>query len=247
MKRIISMILAVIMLACTVVSLGSCSTDVPYVGENGNWWIGETDTGVLAKGKTGDKGETGDAGANGKGGIDGKDGLNGIDGKNGIDNNGANYPKYRYNALTNKYEVTLDNGKTWTNVGSAEAGKNDVLSYPVSSIEKLPGTIADANNKYIVTSQENGGWHGGIVDLEKLDYDFVTLVRNANGNELGYSFLKSMPTVGQVPNFATGYTNCVWNYSESVTLRIPDDARYMYIYYNSEGAIHLPSSVTFSR
>ena len=37
----------------------------PFIGENGNWWIGEIDTGVTAAG------------------IDGKDGINGIDGTNG--------------------------------------------------------------------------------------------------------------------------------------------------------------------
>ena len=37
----------------------------PFIGENGNWWIGEIDTGVKAAG------------------TDGKDGINGIDGTNG--------------------------------------------------------------------------------------------------------------------------------------------------------------------
>nr|DAH55482.1 MAG TPA: BNR repeat-containing family member [Bacteriophage sp.] len=31
----------------------------PHIGENGNWWIGDTDTGVLAKGLKGDTGEKG--------------------------------------------------------------------------------------------------------------------------------------------------------------------------------------------
>lgn len=34
----------------------------PYIGENGNWWVGDTDTGVSAKG---DKGDTGAKGADG--------------------------------------------------------------------------------------------------------------------------------------------------------------------------------------
>ena len=34
----------------------------PYIGENGNWWLGDTDTGVSAKG---DKGDTGAKGADG--------------------------------------------------------------------------------------------------------------------------------------------------------------------------------------
>ena len=43
----------------------------PFIGENGNWWIGETDTGVKAAGidgtdgEKGDKGDKGDAGQNG--------------------------------------------------------------------------------------------------------------------------------------------------------------------------------------
>ena len=57
--------------------------NTPFIGENGNWWIGETDTGVKAagtdgtdgidgekgdkgdKGEKGDKGDKGDAGQNG--------------------------------------------------------------------------------------------------------------------------------------------------------------------------------------
>ena len=31
----------------------------PYIGDNGNWYIGNTDTGVYAKGEKGDKGDTG--------------------------------------------------------------------------------------------------------------------------------------------------------------------------------------------
>ena len=71
----------------------------PYIGANGNWWIGETDTGMQAQGnkgdtgaqgEKGDKGDTGAAGRDGKDGADGKDDINGknsancIDGKDGV-------------------------------------------------------------------------------------------------------------------------------------------------------------------
>ena len=42
--------------------------NTPFIGENGNWWIGTTDTGVKAAGvdgEKGDKGDKGDAGQNG--------------------------------------------------------------------------------------------------------------------------------------------------------------------------------------
>ena len=47
--------------------------DTPYIGANGNWFIGDTDTGVKAKG---DKGDTGSAGKNG---TDGKTPVRGTD------------------------------------------------------------------------------------------------------------------------------------------------------------------------
>ena len=47
----------------------------PHIGTNGNWYLGETDTGVAA---------TGPAGADGEDGADGADGANGADGADGI-------------------------------------------------------------------------------------------------------------------------------------------------------------------
>ena len=64
----------------------------PYIDENGNWWIGETDTGVKATG------------------ADGKDGIDGIT------------PQLRINTVTNEWEVSLDNGATWTSTGVVATG-----------------------------------------------------------------------------------------------------------------------------
>ena len=50
----------------------------PYIGANGKWWIGTTDTGVKAAGTNGKDG------ADGKDGKDGKDGINGTNGKDGV-------------------------------------------------------------------------------------------------------------------------------------------------------------------
>ena len=57
----------------------------PYIGENGNWWIGDEDTGVKAEGVDGEDGKDGINGTDGKDGQDGKDGTNGTDGKDGVD------------------------------------------------------------------------------------------------------------------------------------------------------------------
>ncbi len=41
----------------------------PFIGENGNWWIGDVDTGIKAQGEKGDKGDTGAQGSQGEDGL----------------------------------------------------------------------------------------------------------------------------------------------------------------------------------
>ena len=52
--------------------------DTPYIGSNGNWWIGTMDTGVRANGKNGSSGSDGSDGRDGRDGEDGKDGKDGL-------------------------------------------------------------------------------------------------------------------------------------------------------------------------
>ena len=52
----------ILFLVLCLLCLAGCKTNTPYIGENGNWWIGDTDTGVLAQGNKGDKGDTGEKG-----------------------------------------------------------------------------------------------------------------------------------------------------------------------------------------
>lgn len=56
----------------------------PYIGSNGNWWIGTTDTGIKAAGVHGADGKDGKDGINGKDGANGKNGANGKDGADGV-------------------------------------------------------------------------------------------------------------------------------------------------------------------
>lgn len=55
----------------------------PYIGENGNWFVGIVDTGVKAQGPAGDPGPKGDQGLQGKPGIIGPQGPQGIQGPAG--------------------------------------------------------------------------------------------------------------------------------------------------------------------
>ena len=55
----------------------------PYIGENGNWFVGKLDTGVQAQGAQGPKGEQGPQGAQGPKGEQGPQGVQGPKGEQG--------------------------------------------------------------------------------------------------------------------------------------------------------------------
>lgn len=63
-----------------------CGKDgkTPYIGRNGNWWIGCVDTGVRAQGKAGPQGPAGADGVDGLQGPTGADGIDGVDGVDGL-------------------------------------------------------------------------------------------------------------------------------------------------------------------
>ena len=63
---------AYLMALITKLSEGG-SGDAPYIGDNGNWYVGQTDTGVAATGPQGIQGETGPTGAAGYTPVRGKD------------------------------------------------------------------------------------------------------------------------------------------------------------------------------
>ena len=57
----------------------------PYIGKNGNWWIGEKDTGIQAQGPAGADGEDGATGPQGPAGADGEQGEQGEQGVSIVD------------------------------------------------------------------------------------------------------------------------------------------------------------------
>ena len=64
----------------------------PYIGANGNWFIGTEDSGVSATGPAGP------AGRDGRDGVDGQPGRDGVDGKDGVD--GEKGEPFRYEDFT---------------------------------------------------------------------------------------------------------------------------------------------------
>ena len=57
--------------------------DAPFIGANGNWYVGKKDTGVPATGPVGPVGDTGATGPAGPAGSDGQDGITPTIGDNG--------------------------------------------------------------------------------------------------------------------------------------------------------------------
>ena len=121
---------------------------VPSIGENGNWWLGETDTGVKAfvKGDQGEKGEKGDRGSSGSDGENGKDGKDGVDGRDGRDG---------------------ENGKDGRGIANAEINADGelVLTYTDKTTVNL-GKVVGADGKDGLTPAigENGNWWLGEAD-----------------------------------------------------------------------------------
>ena len=108
-KRIILLFLCIVFV---ISALTSCGAAVPYIGENGNWWVDGEDTGVSAtgpkgeKGEKGEKGDTGDTGASGAVGERGEDGKDGEDGKSAYE---IYCEKYGYEKSEKEWLIEINN------------------------------------------------------------------------------------------------------------------------------------------
>lgn len=92
--------------------------ETPYVGENGNWYIGANDTGKPSRGAKGDKGEKGEKGDTGEKGAQGPQGPQGLQGPPGEAGADGKTPNITIGTVT-----TLDAGQnaTASMVGTAES------------------------------------------------------------------------------------------------------------------------------
>ena len=133
--------------------------NTPFIGENGNWWIGETDTGVKAAGTDGTDGidgEKGDKGDKGEKGDKGDAGQNGScsgyfygeanSPRTVLNNSRVNisvYEKINKGGLISSYmnNITLKKGHIY-NVclsGSLEVGSNEFNNSGNYSIQMTDG------------------------------------------------------------------------------------------------------------
>ena len=181
---------------------GNTGTDgqTPHIGDNGNWWIGTTDTGVKAQGDAGADGQTPHIGDNGNWWIGTTDTGVKAQGDKGAD---AIAPQIRINTDTNEWEISTDNGTTWTSTGVKATGdKGDAMfegidnnnpSYVVITLENgetiiLPKVITDKNSVYVATA---GGLQQAVQDV---GIDATTVAKLTITGTLGnddFTYLKA--------------------------------------------------------
>ena len=133
----------------------------PYIGENGNWFVGELDTGVQAQGAQGPKGEQGPQGAQGPKGEQGPQGVQGPKGDQGPQGDtGATGAKGDTGACV--YNL-LDNSDFVHPV--AQAGVNGVhgaTGYAVDRWMRTSGaTVSQAADGLKIVSDKTS-WTAGI-------------------------------------------------------------------------------------
>lgn len=120
----------------------------PYVGENGNWFIGEEDTSVKAQGELGPQGETGAAG------IDG------------------NTPQLKVE--DGFWKVSYDNGDSWEQIAEY-VGKSDIntVNQEINTLKQSVQTLSEDINDHDsnLTEINNLLFQGGdwFEDMEELN------------------------------------------------------------------------------
>ena len=130
----------------------------PYIGENGNWFVGELDTGVQAQGAQGPKGEQGPQGAQGPKGEQGPQGVQGPKGEQGPQ--GATGPQGDTGACV--YNL-LDNSDFVHPVAQAGVnGAHGATGYAVDRWMRTSGaTVSQAADGLKIVSDKTN-WTAGI-------------------------------------------------------------------------------------
>ena len=133
----------------------------PYIGENGNWFVGELDTGVQAQGAQGPKGEQGPQGAQGPKGEQGPQGVQGPKGEQGPQGDtGATGAKGDTGACV--YNL-LDNSDFVHPVAQAGVnGAHGATGYAVDRWNRTNGaTVSQAADGLKIVSDKTS-WTAGI-------------------------------------------------------------------------------------
>lgn len=148
MKKTITTLILIAM----AVLLTGCQAATPFIGENGNWWIGDSDLGIAAQGPQGEQGSQGEQGPQGEQGAQGEQGPQGEQGKQGSQGEqGDQGPQGNQGEKGASGDTPYigANGNWWiadTDTGAmADASKNDsrkaTATSPLVMLQYTPVTI----------------------------------------------------------------------------------------------------------
>ena len=206
--------------------------NTPFIGENGNWWIGDTDTGVKA---TGEKGEKGDTGEKGETGADGKDGASGKDGNTPFIGENGNWwiggTDTGVKATGEKGEKgekgdTGANGKDGSCVGyfSAHGETNSWGKLPLVVKKESGGLISYNSSNNTITLSKGHTYSlvfSGTVAVSANGDDRTCVVALADGysNDIGLDTQIStiIPKNGQTARLTVAY-NTIYTAEENIVL-----------------------------
>ena len=140
--------------------------NTPFIGENGNWWIGETDTSVKAAGIDGTDGVDGDKGDKGDPGEKGDKGDKGDPGQNGACSG------YFY-AETRIPRVFLNNGNAALRVYE-KVNSGDLISTYLDKITLKKGhvySVTISGSLQVVSNESNNSGNYSIQMTDGYDDD----------------------------------------------------------------------------
>lgn len=171
-NRILLAILLLIFLFALTSCIGDTASasgdkgDAPYIGENGNWWIGSNDLGVPAQGPKGEKGDQGDPGSQGEPGTP------------GVPIRVLSVAKSSSNGNVDTYTIAFSDGSEGTfQVTNGVAGQN---APGISSIEKTGSEglidtyqilLADGRTFPFQISNGEDGETVTISAIKRVEYD----------------------------------------------------------------------------
>lgn len=185
--------------------------DTPYIGSNGNWWIGTTDTGVKAQGNAGTDGQTPHIGDNGNwwiGSVDTGVKAQGRPGKDGSSGAAAGFGSITATAVAVPYgtvpsvDVTTSGPDTEKNIsfafkiprGASGGGSAEVMTYP----EYLGMTGKDENTLYAVT-------YKGRCDLFLGEVRITNNITEILPTGIEISGLSSVADIDNTAQYSVGY------------------------------------------
>ena len=197
--------------------------NTPFIGENGNWWIGGTDTGIKAAGEKGEKGDTGEKGETG---AFGKDGNTPFIGENGNWWIGGTDTGVKAAGEKGEKGDTGANGKDGSCVGyfSAHGETNSWGKLPLVVKKESGGLISYNSSNNTITLSKGHTYSlvfSGTVAVSANGDDRTCVVALADGysNDIGLDTQIStiIPKNGQTARLTVAY-NTIYTAEENIVL-----------------------------